>query len=52
MFPKSRKGELDGCLLEMLGLTKERMVKGDVLFFHHLLLPMCDPKMSGINADP
>jgi hypothetical protein len=51
MFPESRKGQLDGELLEMLGLTKERMVKGDALFFHQLLLPMCDPKMSGINGD-
>jgi hypothetical protein len=52
MFPESRKGELDGNLLETLGLTKERMVDGDALFFHQLLLPMCDPKMSGIAADP
>jgi hypothetical protein len=52
MFPESRKGELDGDLLETLGLTKERMVKGDALFFHQLLLPMCDPKMSGITDDP
>jgi hypothetical protein len=51
MFPESRKGELDGDLLETLGLTKERMIKGDALFFHQLLLPMCDPKMSGINGD-
>jgi hypothetical protein len=52
MFPQSRKGKLDADLLEMLGLTKERMVKGDALFFHQLLLPMGDPKMSGITADP
>ena len=52
MFPDSRKGELDGGLLETLGLTKERMVDGDALFFQQLLLPMCDPNMSGVNADP
>lgn len=51
MFPDSRKGQLDAVLLEKLGLTKERMQKGDALFFHQLLLPMCDPKMSGINGD-
>jgi hypothetical protein len=51
IFPESRKGKLDGNLLETLGLTKERMVQGDVMFFYQLLLPMCDPKMSGINAD-
>jgi hypothetical protein len=28
IFPESRKGELDGNLLETLGLTKERMEKG------------------------
>jgi hypothetical protein len=31
MFPESRKGELDSDLLETLGLTKDRMVKGDAL---------------------
>jgi hypothetical protein len=51
MFPDSRKGQLDGDLLEKLGLTRERMVKGDALFFHQLLLPMCDPQMSGIVGD-
>jgi hypothetical protein len=52
MFPESRKGMLDADLLETLGLPKERMVKADALFFHQLLLPMCDPKMSGIAANP
>jgi hypothetical protein len=50
-FPKSRKDESDGYLPEVLGPTKERMVKGDALFFHQLLLPMRDPKMSGVNGD-
>jgi hypothetical protein len=35
MFPESKKGELDGDLLETLGLTKERMIKGDA----HTFLP-------------
>jgi hypothetical protein len=52
MFLESRKGELDGDLLETLGLTQERMVKGDALFFHQLLLPVCDPTMLGIADDP
>jgi hypothetical protein len=52
MFPESRKGALDGTLLETLGLTKERMVQGNALFFSQLILPMCDPKMSGMGADP
>jgi len=52
MFPESRKGRLDGELLERLGLTKHRMTVGDALFFHQLLLPMCDPKRSGVVGDP
>jgi hypothetical protein len=52
MFLESRKGALDGTLLETLGLTKQRMVQGDALFFNQLLLPMCDPNMSGVEADP
>jgi hypothetical protein len=52
MFPESRKGEFNGNLLETLGLTKERMVKGDALFFHQLLLLMCNPKRLGITDDP
>jgi hypothetical protein len=36
MFPKSRKGQLDGILSEKLRLLKERMEKGGALFFHQL----------------
>jgi hypothetical protein len=35
-----------------MGLTEERMKTGDPLFFHQLLLPICDPKCSGIKDDP
>ena len=54
MFLASRKGQLDdGELLEKLGITKERMTRGDVLFFHQLLiLQMCDPKWTSIVGDP
>ena len=34
LFPSHRKGCLDANLLERLGLTKDRMVFGDTLFFH------------------
>jgi hypothetical protein len=33
-------------------LTKKRIVEGDALFFFQLLLPMGDPKKSGIDDDP
>lgn len=52
LFPKSRLGKLDASLLEKMGLTKERMVNGDILFFLQLILPICDPKKSGIDDDP
>ena len=52
LFPQSRKGCLDGDILERLGLTKEKMQMGDALFFLQLLLPICDPKKSGVTADP
>jgi hypothetical protein len=41
--------------LTKLGLTKERMDVGDgrpdALFWYQLLLPMCDPKQSGVPDD-
>jgi hypothetical protein len=33
-------------------LTKTRIMEGDALYFRQLLLPMCDPKKSGIEDDP
>ena len=51
-FPTSRHGCLDVDKLKKMGLTKERMVNGDALFFYQLLLPICSPKKSGIPNDP
>ena len=42
-FPNDRMGSLDGDLLSKMGLTTERMVLGDTLFFCQFLLPICDP---------
>ena len=52
IFPEVRKSRLDGDLLAKMGLTKERMANNDVLFFYQLLVPLCDPKQSGIVGDP
>ena len=52
MFPDSRKGCLDKEILQKFGLTKEKMNMGDALFFFQLLLPICNPKKSGISGDP
>ena len=52
LFPAYRKGCLDKEMLEKLGLTKEKMQMGDALFFYQLLLPICDPKKSGVPKDP
>jgi hypothetical protein len=51
-FPNSRKGRLDYELLKQMKLTKKRIVEGDALFFLQLLLPIGDPKKSGIENDP
>ena len=49
-FPEARKGSLDGDLLSKMGLTTSRMIEGNALFFFQLLLPICDPKRSGIQG--
>jgi hypothetical protein len=50
MFPDCRKGSLSGPKLKQLGMTAERMKDSegfpDALFFHQLLLPMCDPSLN------
>ena len=51
-FPDNRKGRLDYNLLKKMKLTKRRIVEGDALFFLQLLLPIGDPKKSGIEDDP
>ncbi len=40
-----------GTFLKKLGLTKQRMVECNALFFYRLLLPIVDPSMSGIKDD-
>ena len=56
LFPENRKGSLDKEMLTKLGLTAARMKddkgKPDALFFYQLLLPICDPKTSGVPNDP
>ena len=42
---------MDGELLKK-GLTAERVTDCDAPFFHQLLLPVCNPKKSGIKNDP
>jgi hypothetical protein len=51
-FPDNRKGRLDYQLLKRMKLTKKRIEEGDALFFLQLLLPIGDPKKSGIENDP
>jgi hypothetical protein len=34
-----------------MGLSKQRMVDCNALFFYLLLLPIVDPAMSGLNGD-
>jgi hypothetical protein len=51
-FPDSRRGKLDSNLLLRMGLTAQRMINYDALFFYQLLLPICDPTKSGIDDDP
>jgi len=45
-----RKGRLDAALLKAHGLTSERMAC-DSFIFLQLLLPVCDPRRSGIIDD-
>ncbi len=52
LFPADKDVTLDATFLKKLGLTKQRMVECDVLFFYQLLLPSADPAMSGIKDNP
>jgi len=47
--PSSRRGALDAALLKRHGMSAERM--DDPMFFLQLLLPISDPKESGIDED-
>jgi hypothetical protein len=49
--PASRKGSLDVDVLRKHGLTMNRMIDNDALFFYQLLFPISDPKSSGVDAD-
>lgn len=49
--PDSRKGKLDESVLREHGLTEERIINDDALFFLQMLLPICDPKKSGIEGN-
>ncbi len=51
LLPADRDVLLDVTFLKKLGLTKQRMVECDALFFCQLLLPIVDPAMSGIKGD-
>ena len=44
--------QLDAELLRKLGLTRERMLECDALFFYQLLLPIAHPAESGVKDDP
>jgi hypothetical protein len=46
--PADRAATLDGTFLKKLGLTKQRMLECNALFFYQLLLAIVDPSMSYI----
>ena len=50
MRRKSRLGSLDVEVLKKHGLTLDRL-RNEPLFFLQLLLPICNPKLSGIDGD-
>jgi hypothetical protein len=52
LFPKEMDGKLCAETLKHLGLTKTKMLDTDALFFLQLILPICNPSMSGIENDP
>jgi hypothetical protein len=42
---------LDVTFLKKIGLSKQRMLECNALFFYQLILPIVDPAMSGIDGD-
>ena len=56
LFPSVRSSSLDVEVLKKLGMNSDRICDEDALpdalFFFQLLLPMCNPAMSGIDSDP
>ncbi len=51
LFPTDRDVKLDVTFLKKMGLSKQRMLECNALFFYHLILPIVDPVMSGIDGD-
>jgi hypothetical protein len=51
LFPIDRDVQLDVTFPKKMGLTKQRMLECDELFFYQLMLPIIDPTMSGIDDD-
>jgi hypothetical protein len=52
LLPEERKGHLNYKLLSMLGLTKQRLLSHDPLFFLQLILPITRVSCSDIKDDP
>ncbi len=50
-FTEDRDVKLDGTFLKKLGLTEQKMVECDAMFFYQLLLPIVAPAMPGIKED-
>jgi hypothetical protein len=51
LFLKDRDIKLDVTFLKKMGLTKQRMLECNALFFYQLILPIVDPNMPGIDSD-
>ncbi len=51
LFPTDRDLKLDVAFLKKMGLSKQRMLACDALFFYQFILPIVDPTMSGIDDD-
>eukprot|EP00536_Pseudo-nitzschia_multiseries_P014797 jgi/Psemu1/40171/gm1.40171_g len=52
LFPSERKGLLNMRKLKLHGLTKERLILGDALFFYQLLLPLHLDPVDEAEEDP
>jgi hypothetical protein len=51
LFPTDRDIQLDVTFLKKMGLTRQRMLECNALFFYQLILPIVEPTMSGIDCD-
>jgi hypothetical protein len=51
LFLTDRDVKLDVPFLKKMGLSKQRMLQCNALFFYQLILPIVDPAMSGIDGD-